>query len=347
MVGRAGRRGNHRRANRSTASATAASGDSSPSCTTTTATNHTSHPGPQRVARHDRRGVPGERRTASSRAARCPGPGPVETVRIRRSGTRSTRTHFVLCTPGSAGTITRAGYPWSGASGAPLTARASSASGCSTCPEVSVACAKAPCSSERTTADAGAGTPASAARSRSRTPVQVCTVDQPSTQAIGSVAVCLGSARERARGRAGPAAAPPVSSSTPAVERPRGSIPEATKVLLTGKSFGPPSAAAVVRPRGSRSARPRSGPPTVWPAVSAATSSDPPPTSGEQPAAAHGRRRRVGATRPSGSGSSGRVAATDVRSSARSDRDRSARHMCGSLSATCATKPPMNTHAPT
>jgi hypothetical protein len=35
-----------------------------------------------------------------------------------------------------------------------------------------------------------------------------------------------------------------------------------------------------------------------------------------------------------------------VRSSARSDRERSPRSIVGSLIATCATKAPMNTHAP-
>ena len=43
-------------------------------------------------------------------------------------------THLVLCTPGLAGTITRAGYPWSSESSAPLTRSASSESGSMICP---------------------------------------------------------------------------------------------------------------------------------------------------------------------------------------------------------------------
>ena len=63
----------------------------------------------------DERGSRGEREQAST-ASRWPGravdarPG----GRITRSGTRSSATHLVQCTPGSAGTITRAGKPWSG-----------------------------------------------------------------------------------------------------------------------------------------------------------------------------------------------------------------------------------------
>ena len=43
----------------------------------------------------------------------------------------------------------------------------------------------------------------------------------------------------------------------------------------------------------------------------------------------------------------GRTAGAGSRGADFVHRDHSARHMCGSLSATCATKPPMNTHAPT
>ena len=39
----------------------------------------------------------------------------------------SSRTHLVLCTPGTPGTITRAGKPWSSERSAPLTRRASNA----------------------------------------------------------------------------------------------------------------------------------------------------------------------------------------------------------------------------
>jgi len=54
-------------------------------------------------------------------------------------------------------------------------------------------------SSERTIAEFGVATPASAARSRSRTPVHVWVVDQPSTHAIGSVTVCWGIASSAER----------------------------------------------------------------------------------------------------------------------------------------------------
>jgi hypothetical protein len=151
----------------------------------------------------------------------------------------------------------------------------------------------------------------------------------------------------RLRGQ-GVAVEPDERSSSGEVEpRAPGSIPVTANVLLTGKSFGPPSAAAELRPRGSRTARLRSGPPSVWPAVSTATSSDPPPTSASAPRRLIVGSAGVGATRPYRSGSSGRVAAVEVRSSARNDRDRSPRTMCGSLSATCATKAPRNTQAPT
>ena len=50
---------------------------------------------------------------------------------------------------------------------------------------------------EDTMAEPGCGRPAAAARSASRTPVQVCVVDHPSTQAIGSSTVWRGIASTR------------------------------------------------------------------------------------------------------------------------------------------------------
>ena len=93
----------------------------------------------------------------------------------------------------------------------------------------------------------------------------------------------------------------------------------AAAVRLIGKSS---------RPRGSSTARSRSGPPIVWPAVIVATNSAPPPTSANAP-----RLLIVGgagsvATRPSSTGSG---AVVGTRSSARSDRVRNARRAAGSF----------------
>src|SRR5271166_999432 len=143
-------------------------------------------------------------------------------------------------------------------------------------------------------------------------------VDHPSTQAIGSSAVCCGIASRAAR----------LNNICP--EGPRtlsrqfapvlaGVIAAAAAVLLTWKSLGP---VPRLRPRGNRNAARRLKPPSVWPAVSTATNNAPPPTSASAP-----RRLIVGgagsaATSPSASGGSGRVSAREVRNTVRSDWER-------------------------
>jgi hypothetical protein len=90
----------------------------------------------------------------------------------------------------------------------------------------------------------------------------------------------------------------------------------------------------------------RSGPLSTWPADRARTASEPSPTPASSP-----RRDTVGAagsagTRPSGSGDSARVSASDVRSSRGSGRSRSACSIHGSLIPTCTVKAAMKTQAP-
>ena len=162
-------------------------------------------------------------------------------------------------------------------------------------------------SSERTVARAGVDIPARAARSRRRTPLHVCVVDHPSTQAIGNSAVCCGIASSVVRSSSiCPDLPCQVRVSRQFAPVSAGVIAADAAVLLTSKSLGP---SPRLRPRGNSSAARRVKPPSVWPAVSTATNSAPPPTSASAP-----RRLTVGAagsaaTSPSTSGGSGRVSA--------------------------------------
>ena len=117
------------------------------------------------------------------------------------------------------------------------------------------------------------------ARSRSGTPVHVSVVDQPSTQAIGSRAVCCGIAASIARSST-TGAGPPVSVRRQRSPVRSGVIRAAAAVRLTWKSLGP---SPRVRPRGSSSAAWRVNPPRVWPAVITAMNNAPPPTSARAP----------------------------------------------------------------
>src|SRR6202020_1297044 len=89
-------------------------------------------------------------------------------------------THFRQLTPISPGTINRAGYPWSGEIGTPLTFSASSDSSADTWLEASVA---VPPSSASMKTAGDSRSPTAAARSASRTPVQRWVVDHPSRHA--------------------------------------------------------------------------------------------------------------------------------------------------------------------
>ena len=158
-------------------------------------------------------------------------------------------------------------------------------------------------STDRTNADAGFGTPASRARRRSGTPVHVSVVDQPSTQAMGSRAVCCVIAVSAARSST-TFDGPPVRVSRHRSPVSSGVMPAANAVRLTWKSFGP---SPRVRPRGSSSAAMRVKPPMVCPAVITAMNSAPPPTSASAPRRLIVAAAGFSATRPSGSYGSGTV----------------------------------------
>jgi hypothetical protein len=86
-------------------------------------------------------------------------------------------------------------------------------------------------SREDTIAEPGFGRPAAAARSASRTPVQVCVVDQPSTQAIGNSTVWRGIACSAARSSI-TASEPPSRRRRHPVPVTAGSMPAAMAVRL-------------------------------------------------------------------------------------------------------------------
>ena len=116
----------------------------------------------------------------------------------------------------------------------------------------------------------------------------------------------------------------------------------AEAVALAAQVPGSRFARAVVRPRGSSSAVDRSRS-VNWPTVSAATKSIPPPTRASAP-----RRDIVGGSgsgATSGCAGSGRVAASGVASSVRSDRPRSDRTIVGSFVTTCSANEARNTQA--
>ena len=125
---------------------------------------------------------------------------------------------------------------------------------------------------------------------RAATPVQRCVVDQPSTQAIGSV---VGVLRHRTAARARLSRRPrrPRRRGQPPgrVAVSAGVMPAAAAVLLTWKSFGP---VPNTRPRGASSASRRSGPPTVSPTLTSSSVSERAADQAEQPAAADRRRGR-------------------------------------------------------
>src|SRR5690349_1666324 len=257
-------------------------------------------------------------------------------------------THLVLCTPGLAGTITRAGYPWSRDRSAPFTRSASSESGSMICPADSTACRKEPPScSESTSTSAGSLIPASRARSRSRTPVQAwLSVDQPSTQAIGRCAVCCSMASRSARlSRTG---AGPPGPAWPRVSRQLAPVfsaltPTSAAVWLIWKPLGPSPRSC---PCGASSAVRRSGPPSDWPAEVTSSSSEPAPAKASAP-----RREIVGAagaglTRSELPGGSGSVRAVPVRSSRSRPRERSALITVRLLRTVWTTKPAAKTQAP-
>ena len=303
-----------------------------PSCTTTAATNHTAIHGHERVAGHDRRGVPGdgERRAATDGQVRpAPAPYARSVAVIRRSGTRSSGPTWCCARRAAPGRSPAPGTRGRATSGAPLTADGEQRVGVQHLARRQRGLrerAAAPASAPR--ADAGAGTPASAARSRRRTPVQVWVVDQPSTHAIGSVAVCCGmrAAGRRRSSRTG--AGPPVSSSRqPSPTAGRRRCPDTAKVLLTGKSFGPPSAGGGGAPAGQQERQAAQRAADRLARRHRRDQQRPAADQRERAAAADRRRAGVGGDQAVlGSGSSGWVCASGVRSSPRSDRERSAAH---------------------
>ncbi len=196
-------------------------------------------------------------------------------------------------------------------------------------------------SSDCTWADCGVGTPATAARSRSRTPVQLWVADHPSTQAMGSTAVCWGRAGKAARSRV--RGVPPARDSRQLASTSAEVRAAAVAVRLIWKSLGPSPRS---RPRGSRNASGRVGPPSVCPTVSTATNAEPPPTRAKAPRRLMVAGSGSAATSPSASGGPGTVSAREVRSVSRKDRARSEDAIFGSLITTCTTNPAMNTPAP-
>ncbi len=110
-------------------------------------------------------------------------------------------------------------------------------------------------------------------------------------------------------------------------------------VLLTGKPVSP-------APRGASSASLRSGPPIDCPAVSTNSVAEPAPIPASSP-----RRETVGAageaaTRPFGSGGSGRVSARRALSGRSTPCVRQAARIVGTLTATCSASAPTKIHAP-
>ena len=176
--------------------------------------------------------------------------------------------------------MSRAGKPWSRLRSSPLTRSASSASGSVTCPAVEHR------PGERALLDRGERPPTPAPARRPARPGRAAArrsrsarVDQPSTQAIGSRAVCCGEAEqlgagEGARRRPGerqPPRRPGGGGRDPGGRR--GPV-DREAVAALARSPGRGAAAAPARAAGRRS---------VWPAVSAATNSTPPPTSASAP----------------------------------------------------------------
>ena len=247
-------------------------------------------------------------------------------------------------TPGRAGTITRAGNPWSGDRSTPLTQSASSASGSSTwfrCSHASLN--PPPPSSDCTWAFAGWGTPARSARSARRTPVHRWVVDHPSTQAIGRSAVCWRMAMSVARSSV-TSSVPPVRDSRHVAPVAEGSIDAADAVLLTWKSFGP---SPYERPRGMSRAASRADPADALPDGQHGDEQRTAAHQGERPPAAQCGWRRVRRDEAVGVGRLGlgrRPGASAARR--RRDRERRLRTMVGNLSATWTTNPVMKTQAP-
>ena len=210
-------------------------------------------------------------------------------------------THFVLCTPGRAGTMIRAGNPWSIDRSAPLTFSASSASSAAIWPPVSDGLAQHALRLQRLDehlARARRARPLGQQRERHAGPLlrrrpALDAGDRQLRRALRQrQQLVAGERRPRRRRRAARAGSPaPVISGV----TPRG----ARRVLLIGKS------PATSSRRGARNASLRSGPPTDWPTL--ATSSRPAPA----PAKANSPRREIvgsagfGVTSPSSSAGSG------------------------------------------
>ena len=147
------------------------------------------------------------------------------------------------------------------------------------------------------------------------------------------------SARSSTTGRG-----PPRSVKTPSVaDAVGGSMPAAAAVRLIWKSLRP----SPWRGRGAAAARDR-GRARRWSGRRSAPrpAATPPADQRQRAASAHGRLGRIGGDQPVGVERFRTVSAAVVRSTSRSDSDRSPVIMCGILIATWVTKPAMNTQAP-
>ena len=171
--------------------------------------------------------------------------------------------------------MSRTGYPWSRWSSSPSTSSASSVSRSRAWSgsRSDVAYDSRSCS-ECTRTRASADAPARSSRSRTGTPRHVREALHPSTHAIGSVAVCWGSARQLVERELDPVGA---RRPRPRAGRPgscaESTTPAATAERFTGKPCGPVSGR-----RGASSASLRKGH-TVWPTVTRVSSPAAPATS--------------------------------------------------------------------
>ena len=110
------------------------------------------------------------------------------------------RTHLVLCTPGSAGTMIAGGIAVVSGQVDTVDLKGEQRIGIAYLIGLQDGMIEPAEALQRVHGGSGGGRHwASAARSRSRTPVHVWVVDQPSTQAIGSSAVCCGIVSRAAR----------------------------------------------------------------------------------------------------------------------------------------------------
>ena len=172
------------------------------------------------------------------------------------------RTHLVQCTPGSAGTMTRAGKPWSSERSTPLTLQGQQRVRVQYLVGLQPGLAEPSALLERLhVGRAGRGHPGQPGQIGQPDAAPRWVVAHPSTQAMGSSAACCSMARSDAR-LTRTDRAPPLRASCQPAPVASGLIDAASAVRLIWKSLGP---FPYDRPRGSNRAALRATPAEALP----------------------------------------------------------------------------------